>query len=178
VTRDDADGGFGEARRLQGGHLRYRQLDETTVVESVEWTRTRDQIALVSRTSVAEAILPLDRRLASIVEMVAALANSVRLLEADEGARAAPSSSGVELKPVAPVQTAPARRVAPAATIPLVTSRAIAAPSAAYDALDLVIDGTIDGTRRRRRMAIATTVILTLVFGALFLALGMSYTPS
>jgi hypothetical protein len=127
-----------------------RPLDETTVVESVEWTRTRDQIALVIRTSVAEAILPLDRRLEAIVEMIAALANSVRLPAA----------------------------VAPAVTIPVVTSRAIASPAAAYEPFDLVIDGTIDGTRRRRRMAIATTVILALVFGALFLALGLSYTPS
>jgi hypothetical protein len=68
--------------------------------------------------------------------------------------------------------------VAPAATIPLATSRAITSPPAANDELDLVLDGTIDGTRRRRRMAIATTVILALVFGALFLALGLSYVPS
>jgi hypothetical protein len=40
-----------------------------------------------------------------------------------------------------------------------------------------MIDGALDGARRRRRMVIATTVILAVVFGALFLALALSYMP-
>jgi hypothetical protein len=49
--------------------------DETTVVEREEWIRARDQIALIVRTTVAEAILPLQESIASIAERLDALAS-------------------------------------------------------------------------------------------------------
>jgi hypothetical protein len=42
--------------------------DAKTVVEPEEWTRARDQIALIVRSTVAEAILPLQESIAAIAE--------------------------------------------------------------------------------------------------------------
>ena len=47
--------------------------DAITVVEREEWTRARDQIALIVRTTVAEAMLPLQESIASIAERLDAL---------------------------------------------------------------------------------------------------------
>jgi hypothetical protein len=49
--------------------------DATTVVEREEWIRARDQIALIVRTTVAEAMLPLQESIASIAERLDALAS-------------------------------------------------------------------------------------------------------
>jgi len=49
--------------------------DATTVVEREEWTRARDQIALIVRTTVAEAMLPLQESIASIAERLDAMAS-------------------------------------------------------------------------------------------------------
>jgi hypothetical protein len=53
--------------------------DAKTVVEREEWIRARDQIALIVRTTVAEAILPLQESIASIAERLDHLANAERL---------------------------------------------------------------------------------------------------
>jgi len=49
--------------------------DAITVVEREEWTRARDQIALIVRTTVAEAMLPLQESIASIAERLDTLAS-------------------------------------------------------------------------------------------------------
>jgi hypothetical protein len=49
--------------------------DAITVVEREEWTRARDQIALIVRTTVAEAMLPLQESIASIAERLDAMAS-------------------------------------------------------------------------------------------------------
>ena len=54
------------------------QSDATTVVEREEWIRARDQIALIVRTTVAEAILPLQESIASIAQRLDALASVER----------------------------------------------------------------------------------------------------
>ncbi|HEX8793752.1 MAG TPA: hypothetical protein VF765_22570 [Polyangiaceae bacterium] len=55
------------------------QSDAKTVVEREEWIRARDQIALVVRSTVAEAILPLQESIASIAERLDALASAERV---------------------------------------------------------------------------------------------------
>jgi hypothetical protein len=49
-------------------------VEVKTVVEPEEWIRARDQIALVVRSTMAEAILPLQKALASIAQRVDSLA--------------------------------------------------------------------------------------------------------
>jgi hypothetical protein len=56
------------------------ERDATTVVEREEWTRARDQIALIVRTTVAEAMLPLQESIASIAQRLDVLA-SVKSLD-------------------------------------------------------------------------------------------------
>lgn len=55
------------------------QSDAKTVVEREEWIRARDQIALIVRTTVAEAILPLQESIAAIAERLDVLANAERV---------------------------------------------------------------------------------------------------
>jgi hypothetical protein len=161
------------------------ELEDKTVVESLEWTRTREQIALVIRTSVAEAILPLQHSLAaslaSIADMVSALSPSQGHPAIDERGRMVPSTSGVAAVPAADRRTDLASSVVPAATIPPPARQRVAQPvafaPAVYDTFDVVLDRAIDGRRRRRRMAIGTSLVLILVFGGLFLALMRSYVP-
>ena len=47
--------------------------DAKTVMEREEWIRTRDQIALIVHSTVAEAILPLQEAIASIAERLDAM---------------------------------------------------------------------------------------------------------
>jgi len=47
--------------------------DEITVVEREEWIRARDQIALIVRTTVAEAMLPLQESIGSLAARLEAL---------------------------------------------------------------------------------------------------------
>lgn len=54
------------------------QSDAKTVVEREEWIRARDQIALIVRSTVAEAILPLQESIASIAERLDLLASAER----------------------------------------------------------------------------------------------------
>jgi hypothetical protein len=62
-----------EAERTR--ETREPDSDATTVVEREEWTRARDQIALIVRTTVAEAMLPLQESIALIAERLDLLAS-------------------------------------------------------------------------------------------------------
>jgi hypothetical protein len=60
---------------------RQPDRDATTVVEREEWIRARDQIALIVRTTVAEAMLPLQESIASIAQRLDVLASAERVVE-------------------------------------------------------------------------------------------------
>lgn len=74
----------------------------TTVVEPEEWVRARDQIAVLVRSTVAEALVPLQAAIATLIEQSAALA---RRLDEVSGAR--PGLGTLPPPPRAPEMTIP-----------------------------------------------------------------------
>jgi hypothetical protein len=86
--------------------VRDLPTEPITVVESEEWIRVRDQIALIVRSTVAEAILPLQQAIASIAQRldvdVPAGAERLEMKSAPTCPPPAPCDDAPPLPPMAP----------------------------------------------------------------------------
>ena len=106
----------------EAGSQSEPRREGATVVEPEEWVRARDQIALVVRTTIAEAMLPLQQAIAALTEQNAALARRIEALTCTRVARRR------TLPPPSPPQSRPSTIIPPPPPLPRRTSVSSAPP--------------------------------------------------
>jgi hypothetical protein len=143
----------------------------------------REDPRVAIRYAVDEALAPLQQTVRELQRRIEELerrpAQVISQVVGSPSATSAGAGSATAARPVEAHRAAHSAAASP--SIPVAVSLAPRAPVLDIKAIErdtnIVVDGALDGSRRKRRLALTFAFFLIVIFGGLFAALAYSYQP-